>query len=159
MDETARSVRIIDRIGSVADIGDTAGRPGLLSPLVLAYIGDTVYDLFVRTYLISTTTHTAHGLHVKAAGYVCAASQARAYHAIADKLTEDETAVFKRGRNMHSATVPKNADVGDYRTATGLEALFGYLYLSGEDERLTQLMAMIFESANEGKAENNDSLR
>ncbi|MDO4568014.1 MAG: ribonuclease III domain-containing protein [Clostridia bacterium] len=124
-----------------------------MSPLVLAYVGDTVYDLYVRTMLAATTSCTAHGMHVRASRSVCAAAQAAAFRAIEGELTQEELAVFKRGRNTHSATVPKNAEVGDYRIATGLEALLGFLYLSGEDERLTGLMRIILESANRTKGD------
>ena len=121
-----------------------AGRaPGQLSPLTLAYIGDTVYDLYVRTLLVETTDATAHGLHLQAAGRVCAAAQAAAFRRVAPLLTEEEQQVFKRGRNAHMGSVPKHASIADYRAATGLEALLGYLYLSGRDARLTELMAQI----------------
>ncbi len=114
--------------------------PRQVSPLVLAYIGDTVYDLFVRTLLVERTDATAHGMHMQAAKRVCAAAQAEAFRRIEPRLTEDELAVFKRGRNAHMGTVPKHAHIADYRAATGLEALFGYLYLAGADARLAELM-------------------
>ena len=108
--------------------------------LQLAYIGDTVYDLYVRTYLVRTSHGTAHKLHMMSTEFVRASAQAKAYHDMEDLLTEEEKAVFRRGRNAHSGTVPKNANVQDYRVATGLEALIGYLYLSGRQERLNLLM-------------------
>ena len=111
--------------------------PALLNPLVLAYIGDTVYDLYVRTYLIHKTDFKAHGLHVRAASHVCAAAQAGALSRIKDMLTDEELAICRRGRNAHVNTVPKNA--------TGLETLVGYLYLSGRDERLNGLMSIILK--------------
>ena len=121
--------------------------PKQLGPLVLAYIGDTIYDLFVRTELVDSTTLTAHGLHIGAAKRVCAKAQAAAFRRIEALLTDDDvpflfqrTAVFRRGRNAHMGSVPKNAAIIDYRIATGMEALVGYLYLSGKDERLSQLM-------------------
>ena len=113
------------------------------NPLVLAYIGDTIYDLYVRTQLILTTDATAHGLHMQAAQRVCAKGQAEALRRIWDQLTEEEQGVYKRGRNSHMGTVPKNAAIQDYRAATGLEALLGYLYLGGQDQRLTQLMGWL----------------
>lgn len=116
--------------------------PRQTAPLVLAYIGDTVYDLYMRTHLVLKTDATAHGLHLAAAKLVCAAAQANAYRRIADTLTEEETAVFKRGRNAHMGTVPKHASIADYRAATGLEALMGYLYLSGRDERIEELISL-----------------
>ena len=117
--------------------------PTQLGPLVLAYIGDTVFDLYVRTKLVLTTDLNAHGLHMLAAKRVCAAAQAESFHRIEAELDEDELAVFRRGRNSHIGTVPKNASIGDYRAATGLEAVIGWLYLKGRDERLAHLMNII----------------
>ena len=116
----------------------------LLNPLQLALVGDGVYELFIRNYILSENIElSAHKIHVKAIGYVKAKSQAVIMHEIEDKLTEDESYIYKRGRNAKSATVPKNADVRDYRMATGFEALVGYLYLTGNTERLE----FIFNSA------------
>ena len=109
----------------------------LLNPLQLALIGDGVYELFIRNSILSKNLElSAHKMHVKAIGYVKAKSQSSIMHEIEDKLTENESYIFKRGRNAKSATVPKNADVRDYRMATGFEALVGYLYLIGDTERL-----------------------
>ena len=109
----------------------------LLSQLQLALIGDGVYELFIRNSILSKNLElSAHKMHVKAIGYVKAKSQSSIMHEIEDKLTENESYIFKRGRNAKSATVPKNADVRDYRMATGFEALVGYLYLIGDTERL-----------------------
>ena len=116
-----------------------------VAPLTLAYVGDTVYDLYVRTYYISTTKHTVTRLHPLAVKMVCASAQAKAFRLIEHMLTDTERAVFKRGKNTHS-TVPKNANPADYRIATGFEALLGYLYLSGNDERLTELLKTIFDN-------------
>lgn len=120
--------------------------PRQMSPLVLAYIGDAVYDLFVRTLLVECSDATAHGMHMQAAGRVCAAAQAEAFRRIEPHLGEEELAVYKRGRNAHMGTVPKNARIADYRTATGLEALMGYLYLSGQDARMNQLMRLALDA-------------
>ena len=109
----------------------------LLNPLQLALVGDGVYELFIRNSILSNNLElSAHKMHVKAIGYVKAKSQSIIMHEIEDKLTENESYIFKRGRNAKSATVPKNADVRDYRMATGFEALVGYLYLIGDTERL-----------------------
>ena len=109
----------------------------LLNPLQLALVGDGVYELFIRNSILSKNLElSAHKMHVKAIGYVKAKSQSSIMHEIEDKLTENESYIFKRGRNAKSATVPKNADVRDYRMATGFEALVGYLYLIGDTERL-----------------------
>ncbi|MBO4562441.1 MAG: Mini-ribonuclease 3 [Clostridia bacterium] len=117
--------------------------PTQLGPLVLAYIGDTVFDLYIRTELIASTDLTAHGLHMAAAKRVCASAQAEAYRRIESALTEEELAVYRRGRNGHMGTIPRNASIGDYRSATGLEAVIGWLYLKGCDERMNELMRMI----------------
>lgn len=116
--------------------------PLSLPALTLAYLGDTVYDLYVRTTLAETLHLPMRALHLEAAKHVCAAGQANAYRRMADRLTEAEQAAFRRGRNAHSGTVPKHADVRDYRVATGLESLLGYLYLRGEDERIGELMRL-----------------
>ena len=109
----------------------------LLNPLQLALVGDGVYELFIRNSILSNNLElSAHKMHVKAIGYVKAKSQSIIMHNIEELLTEDEEAVFKRGRNAKSPTVPKNADVRDYRMATGFEALVGYLYLCGNKDRL-----------------------
>lgn len=111
-----------------------------LPALTLAYIGDTVYDLYVRTYLVRKCPAGAHALHLAAAKRVCAAGQAAVSRALEPQLTAEERAILHRGRNAHSGTVPKRASVADYRAATGLEALVGYLYLTGQDARLSALM-------------------
>lgn len=116
----------------------------MLNPLQLALIGDGVYEIFIRNYILANNTAlSANKIHVKAIQYVKAKSQASIMHKIEGFLEEDEEAVYKRGRNAKSATVPKNADVRDYRMATGFEALVGYLYLTGNTERLE----FIFNSA------------
>lgn len=156
IDEVLSSFR--NRDGEIPSVS-----PSQMSPLVLAYIGDTVYDLFVRTMLVESTTLSAHGLHMRAAKLVCAAAQSRAFLRIEQLLSEEEMSVFKRGRNAHMGTVPKNAEIIDYRRATGLEALMGYLYLLGRDERLSELMRAAFgnwdnepEKANPTGSEEND---
>ncbi|HHW71014.1 MAG TPA: Mini-ribonuclease 3 [Clostridiales bacterium] len=115
----------------------------MLNPLVLAYIGDTIYDLFVRTYIIAMEEGTVHRLNNMAIQYVNAASQCSALHSIENELTEEEKNIVRRGRNVKSGTSPKHADIGEYRWATGLEALLGYLYLTGQKERLFHIMELI----------------
>ena len=112
-----------------------------LNPLQLALIGDGVYEIYIRNYILSNNTElSAHKIHVKAIGYVKAKSQSTIMHSIEDSLTEDELYIYKRGRNTKSATIPKNAEVIDYRNATGFEALVGYLYLTGNKERLYNIL-------------------
>lgn len=117
--------------------------PKLLSPLTLAFIGDGVYGLLVRERLV-LVNRPVGTLHKKSVELVNAHAQALAIQAIMDKLSEDELAIYKRGRNANSVRHPKNADLTEYRMATGLEALFGYLYLSGNKSRLYELFNMIF---------------
>lgn len=128
--------------------------PRQMPALTLAYLGDTVYDLFVRSRLAFADLGNVHTLHTMAAKLVCAKGQATAYYAIKDRLTEEETAAFKRGRNAHSGTVPKHADIQDYRVATGLEALLGHLYCLGQDERIAELMDWALEATIEVKEQN-----
>ena len=115
-----------------------------LNPLALAFLGDAVYELSVRGNLIVKNNQlSAHKLHVKAISYVKAHAQSEAMKSIMEMLTEDELAIYKRGRNTKSATVPKNADVQEYRTATGFEALVGYLYITDQEQRLKELLVGI----------------
>ena len=115
----------------------TAKEARLLNPLQLALVGDGVYELFIRNHILSQNLElTAHKIHIKAIGYVKAKSQATIMHVIENDLTEEESYIYKRGRNAKSATIPKNADVRDYRMATGFEALVGYFYLTGNFEKL-----------------------
>jgi len=123
-------------------------KPSLLAPLVLAYAGDAVYEVFVRNKLIEIHPDMpVYKLHREATKYVRAHAQSNSILAIEEKLTPQEEAIYKRGRNAKSPTVPKNADVSEYRRATGLEALMGYLYLNGEEDRLAEVMEMAFETA------------
>ena len=122
-------------------------KPQLYAPLTLAIIGDSVYDLYIRTRLSEGGSLPTNTIHKTATSYVKAAAQAKSAHAILDSLTEDELAVYKRGRNAHSATVPKNASVSDYRVATGFEALLGYLFLKDESDRLGEILSMAYTAA------------
>ena len=117
--------------------------PNQYGALTLAYIGDCVYELYVRSYLIHNGDQRVNALHKKATKYVCARAQAEFYHKIECHLTEDESAVFHRGRNTKSQA-PKNAVLSDYRIATGVEALIGYLYLKGDSDRISYLMQFLF---------------
>lgn len=114
-----------------------------LSPLTLAFMGDTVFDMFVREQLICQANRPVNALHSSATRLVKASAQSKAMDKIMDMLTEKELTVFKRGRNAHTNHRAKNASEGDYHRATGLEALFGYLYLKGEIERLRELFNVI----------------
>ena len=119
--------------------------PDLLSPSVLAFVGDAVYGLYVRTALaeINRPSGELHRLSVKA---VNAAAQADAFSLVEPLLDEKEILVFKRGRNFHTSSSPKSATAGQYHTATGLECLFGWLYLSGRTSRADELFGVIKEN-------------
>ncbi len=110
------------------------------SPLTLAYIGDCVYDLVIRTVVVERGNEPANKLHKKTVAYVKAQTQAAMIEALLPYLTEEEEAVYKRGRNAKSYTSAKNASIGDYRKATGMEALVGYLYLTGQEARIMELI-------------------
>lgn len=110
-----------------------------LSPLTLAFIGDTVFDLLIRSELVCEANRPVNDLHKMASKKVCAGAQAESIRKILPILTENETAVFKRGRNAHTGGIPKNASSADYHYATGLESLFGWLYLKGELQRIKEL--------------------
>ena len=113
-----------------------------ISPLVLAYLGDTVYESYVREYLIRKNINKkVNDLHKSAIKYVNAKAQATVIHAIEGELTEDEERIYKRGRNQKSHTSPKNADIIDYKHATGFEALIGYLHLNNESDRLNYIIS------------------
>ncbi len=110
------------------------------SPLTLAYIGDSIYDLIIRTMLVEKGNAQVNRLHQRASKLVKAVAQKDLVHAIMELLTEEELGVFKRGRNAKSVTTAKNASVTDYRTATGFEALIGYLYLTEQLDRILYLV-------------------
>ena len=117
-----------------------------LSPLSLAFIGDTVFDLFVREMLLCDANRPVKKLHNAAAKLVNAKAQAKIAEAITGKFTEQETDVFKRGRNAHTNHIAKNASNRDYHYATGLEAVFGFVYLNGDTERLRELFRLAMDS-------------
>ena len=114
----------------------------MYSPLTLAFLGDAVYSLLVRNMLSLQENKPTGKLHKESVKYVNAAFQSKMIKELLPVLTENETAVFKRGRNSHSAHAPKNQDAGDYRYATGLETLYGYLYLCGNSQRIKELFEM-----------------
>ena len=124
------------------DFSITGADPGQYSPLSLAFIGDSIYGAVAKTVVVLRGNCPANTLDYKAVKYIKAVSQAKvADHLIENGLLSDEeTAVYKRGRNAKSPTTAKNAPVGDYRKATGLEALIGYLYLKGNMDRVLELM-------------------
>ena len=116
-----------------------------ISSLGLAHMGDAVYELMVRAWLCDSGTATSRGLHSAAVSYVSAPAQAKAAHKIMPMLTEEELAVYKRGRNAHVNSVPNKATINEYHAATGIETLFGYLYLKGAIARLNEIFSAIME--------------
>ena len=124
-----------------------------LPALTLAYIGDAVYELWVREYLVRQGLAKVNDLHRAAVRYVNALTQSRLVARLEDVLSEEETAVWKRGRNAKSGRQPKNMEMIDYRRATGLEALVGYLYLAGRQDRLTQIFDLLTQLVEEKPAD------
>lgn len=133
-------------LGSIEEFKE---KPSLYSPLTLAYMGDCVYELYVRAYLLAGGNLSSNKLHRKAKGYVSASAQSRFMERLEPLLSEEEEGIYKRGRNAKSATVPKNADVIEYKRASGLEALIGYLYLEGRRDRLDEIMRLLFSAFGE----------
>jgi ribonuclease-3 family protein len=119
----------------------------LLSPAALAFLGDAVYELVVREYLIKKGGMTPCQLHEKAVGFVRAAAQAGAVRDLLPALTPEERDVLRRGRNANSSRVPRSANPLEYRHATGFEALLGYLYLRGEHKRILEFFSIIAQGA------------
>ena len=118
-----------------------------ISSLGLAHLGDGVFELMVRSWLCLHGKATSKGLHKATVRYVAAPAQAKAVEKILPLLTEEEGDVFRRGRNTSPHSVPQNASRADYQAATGLEALFGWLYLQGRTERLNELFEVIMAEA------------
>lgn len=116
------------------------------SPLTLAYIGDCVYELIIRTGLVFKGNAPVNKLNADASRYAKAGTQSAIIEKIMDSLSEEELSVYKRGRNAHSYTKAKNATSGDYRRATGFEALIGYLYLEQKFDRIMELVRMGFDA-------------
>jgi ribonuclease-3 family protein len=127
---------------------DNKLNPKQLSPQTLAFMGDTVYDLLVRELLINEANRPVGQLNREKVKYVNCEAQAVSADYIMSGLSEDEIAVYKRGRNAFTKNTPKNLSVAAYHSATGLEALFGYLYLNGENERINELFSKCIEAVN-----------
>lgn len=117
--------------------------------LSLAFVGDSIYELLVREYLCKSHTGRVGQMNKIKVDLVCCRAQAEAAKALQNVLTDEEQGVFRRGRNVNVNSTPKNASLSDYHAATGLEALFGYLYLSGREDRCRQLFEIIVSDINE----------
>lgn len=121
----------------------------LYSPLTLAYLGDAVYEMVIRTICVKRTNMQTQKLHRKVTGYVSAKAQAKMMDALIGELTEEEESIYRRGRNSKPYTKAKNASMEEYLKATGFEALVGYLYLQKEYERMNALIAHGIETLQE----------
>ncbi len=117
----------------------------VLPPGLLAYIGDSIYEIQARTWLLGQGYRDLNKIHKKTVEFVNATAQARGLKFIEPELTEEEESIIRRGRNARTGSIPKNTDMIDYRLSTGLEALFGYLYLKENHERINQLWELLVE--------------
>lgn len=117
----------------------------MLSPLTWAYVGDCIYELYIRTNLVNKTKLKPHKLHIETIKYVKAKAQADILKRIEENLTEKELEIVRRGRNAENHHLPKNADPADYMYSTAFEGLIGYLYLTKQDERLKEIFKMCKE--------------
>ncbi|MCM1144926.1 MAG: ribonuclease III [Blautia sp.] len=133
-----KSIGILEAIKEEFDCKEVDIRT--YSPLTLAYIGDAIYDLIIRTVVVERANRSAAKLHKTVIRYVNAKTQAQMIALLEEELTPEEAAVYHRGRNAKPYTTAKNASIADYHQATGLEALFGYLYLLGRTDRLLALI-------------------
>lgn len=129
---------MLEQIKETFSCGETDIRA--YSPLALAYIGDAVFDLVIRTVVVERANRSAEKLHKQTVKYVKAEAQSAMIRQLQEELTEEELSVYKRGRNAKSGSTAKNASVSDYRRATGMEALIGYLYLQGNMTRVLELI-------------------
>lgn len=140
MEESLSFLALIKKTFAVKEVDVRA-----YSPLTLAYIGDGVYDMIIRTVVVERSNRPANELHKKTSSFVKAQTQAAMADALLPLLSEEEEAVYKRGRNAKSYTSAKNASIGDYRKATGFEALLGYLYLQDKAKRVLELVKIGLE--------------
>ena len=129
-------IELINREKSELDVN-------MLSPLTWAYVGDAVYELYIRTNLVNNTKLKPHKLHIESIKYVKAKAQADILKKLENDLTEEEKDIVRRGRNAENHHLPKNADPADYMYSTAFEALIGYLYLTKKDERLKEIFNKI----------------
>lgn len=130
---------------SDSEIQEQIKKVRLMAPAILAYVGDAVYELFVREYVASKVSGHLKMLHKKSVLFVSAHAQSRILKELNDVLTEEEADVVRRARNAKVTSMPKNADMMEYKYATAFEALVGYLHLSGQSERLKSLFDMVIK--------------
>jgi len=123
----------------------TTREAAMMPPLVLAYLGDVVYELYIRTHIVTHSKASVHKLHVGAVRYVNAKAQSAVIKKVMDRLSEEEADIVRRGRNAKPGKVPKNTDVAEYAYSTAFEALIGYLYVSGQQERMYEILRWVIE--------------
>ncbi len=128
---------------NIFSIEKTETEINMMSPLIWAYVGDAVYELYVRTFLINKTNSKPHKLHIEAIKYVKAQAQAQALRKIETCLTEKEREIVRRGRNTETHHIAKNANIQDYMYSTAFEALIGYLYLTNQEKRIKEIIEKI----------------
>ena len=133
---------------NIAELKRTPEEVNFLNPLVWAYVGDSVYELFIRTNLVNNSNEKVHKLHVSAIKFVKAAGQAKILKAIEEELTEEEKNIVRRARNTQNHHIAKNATPAEYAYATAFEGLIGYLYLTKQDERLKYILNRALEEGN-----------
>lgn len=136
--EESLNINLISSIKKSLNLPDTDLRT--YSPLTLAFIGDVVFDLIIRTYIVEQGNAPVNKLHKRVSGLVKAPAQMEMFHKIEEMLSEEEMAVYKRGRNAKSFTSAKNASITEYRIATGFESLIGYLYLNNQFDRVMEVI-------------------
>lgn len=139
------SITLLEQIKETFDCREQDVRS--YSPLALAYIGDSIYDLIIRSVVVERGNCSANQLHKKTIRYVSAVAQSKIVQALMEQFTEDEQAVYRRGKNAKPHTTAKNASPGDYMKATGFEAVLGYLYLTGQMDRILELVKLGIEKA------------
>ena len=139
------SITLLEQIKEAFDCKEQDVRT--YSPLALAYIGDSIYDLIIRSVVVERGNFSANLLHKKTVRYVSAVAQSKIVQALMEQFTEDEQAVYRRGKNAKPHTTAKNASPGDYMKATGFEAVLGYLYLTGQMDRILELVKQGIEKA------------
>lgn len=135
---------LIERKKDIAEVN-------MMPPLVWAYVGDSVYELYIRTKLVNLTKLNPHKLHIESIKYVKAVAQAKILKEIYDKLTNEEQDIVRRARNAENHHLPKNASSRDYMYSTAFEGLIGYLYLTKQDKRLKEILANIIIDINKGE--------
>ncbi len=134
----------MEEMEEIIDLTKSEEEINLQSPLTWAYIGDCVYELYIRTKLVNNTCLKPHNLHIETIKYVKAQAQAEILKKIQDKLTEEEKDIVRRGRNTENHHLPKNSNIQEYMHATAFEALIGYLYLTKKFKRLKEILDFTF---------------